>query len=111
MIPDMPDGTDDQSGYLIDRWAAQRLGRPSDQITTADVWERISQPQGLRYHAMTNSELGGRLADHLQHLEEHEAVELMTRAEQFLADTTVREVSPAEDEGSDATDRYAAGMR
>ena len=73
--------------HLIDKWTERRLRKPSDQVTTEDIVTGIPHPQGLRYHPVAKSEMGGRLADHLHHVEEREAVERMALAERFLRDT------------------------
>jgi hypothetical protein len=77
-----------RSPRTIDSWAARRVGKQPERITTSDVLNRIRPVSGLRYRSrLTGSPLGGRIAPHLRHLEDEEAIDLLSRADAFLADT------------------------
>jgi hypothetical protein len=77
-------GTDGQ--HFIDAWMARRIGKPLEDISTEDIAVGIPRPTPLSYDPRTASELGGRLADHLDHLEEDQVRTLLEAAEGLLAD-------------------------
>lgn len=64
-------------------------------MRTFDIISSIAPASGLRYHSRgTGLPLGGRIAPHLRHLEDDEALELLVLAEDFLEST------PDEDESA-----------
>src|SRR4051812_37756368 len=69
----------------IQRWAARRLGRADGRVTVASL-AALPREEGLRYDDV-GSPLGGRLSDHLEHLDDRETARLTQKADAFLGES------------------------
>lgn len=75
----------------LDRWARRRLGKGVEGLTVSDLREGLAPLGGLSYLERSSGRpLGGRVAPHLRHVEEREAMHLLRRAEQLLNEPDAR---------------------
>jgi hypothetical protein len=76
----------DYSADMFDAWARKRLGKPVDALTVTDIQTGLAVLGGLSYRERSSGKpLGGRIAPHLRHVEEAEAMRLLRRADDFLS--------------------------
>jgi hypothetical protein len=82
---------DGVGGGAIERWAVRRFGKDLDRITVTELREELTRLGGLRFRERSSGKpLGGRVAPHLRHVEEGEALRLLQRADEFLRDAPSR---------------------
>jgi hypothetical protein len=93
-------GAEEHSNY-IDEWLEERVGKPAEDITLADLM-KVPRRTDLRYEDV-RSPLGGKIAPHLRHLSPEEAADLLERGDRFLDETDDGDAGAGEVEATDST--------
>lgn len=75
----------------LDGWARRRLGKGISAVSVTELQTELSPISGLSYNERSSgAPLGGRVAFHLQHVEEADAIRLLRRADDFLSPSETR---------------------
>ena len=70
--------------FFLDRWAAQKLGIPEDEVTLDVMREKLRSPRGLGN--ILKLRVGGRIDNHLRDVTVEEEEKLLEDADYLLSE-------------------------